>query len=66
MRTQWRRAAAECLEAMRATTNPEIKVMLLAMAERWAERAERAERQSGLASARPTARSEANFGIEGH
>ena len=53
MRTQWRRAAAECLEAMRATTNPEIKVMLLAMAERWVERAERAERQSGRASARP-------------
>jgi len=31
---------------MRATTNPEIRAMLLSMAERWASRAEQAEYQS--------------------
>jgi hypothetical protein len=38
---------------MRATTNPEIKAMLLAMAERWAKRAEHAEQRSNLPSASP-------------
>jgi hypothetical protein len=46
MRTPWRQNAAHCLEAMRATTNPEIRAMLLSMAERWASRAEQAEFQS--------------------
>jgi len=40
MRTPWKQNAAHCLEAMRATTNPEIRAMLLSMAERWAKRAE--------------------------
>jgi hypothetical protein len=31
---------------MRATTNPEIRAMLLSMAERWARRAEQTEYQS--------------------
>jgi hypothetical protein len=31
---------------MRTTTNPEIRAMLLSMAERWAKRAEQAEYQS--------------------
>jgi hypothetical protein len=31
---------------MRATTNPEIRAMLLSMAERWATRAEQSEYQS--------------------
>ena len=43
MRTPWKQNAAHCLEAMRATTNPEIRAMLLSMAERWASRAEQAE-----------------------
>jgi hypothetical protein len=38
---------------MRTTTNPEIKAMLLAMAERWAKRAEHAEERSDLPSASP-------------
>jgi hypothetical protein len=46
MRTPWRQNAAHCLEAMRATANPEIRAMLLSMAERWAQRAEQAEYQS--------------------
>jgi hypothetical protein len=46
MRTPWKQNAARCLEAMRATTNPEIQAMLLSMAERWARRAEQAECQS--------------------
>ncbi|MBV8755612.1 MAG: hypothetical protein JO328_22375 [Hyphomicrobiales bacterium] len=46
MRTPWRQNAAHCLEAMRATTNPEIRAMLLSMAERWAQRAEQTEYQS--------------------
>jgi hypothetical protein len=46
MRTPWRQNAAHCLEAMRATTNPEIRAMLLSMAERWATRAEQTEYQS--------------------
>jgi len=56
MRTPWRQNAAHCLEAMRATTNPEIRAMLLSMAERWATRAEQAEYQSDLqgASMKPT------------
>jgi hypothetical protein len=46
MRTPWRQNAAQCLEAMRTTTNPEIRAMLLSMAERWARRAEQTEYQS--------------------
>ncbi len=48
MHTPWRQNAAHCLEAMRATTNPEIRAMLLSMAERWARRAEQTEHQSDL------------------
>jgi len=36
---------------MRATTNPEIRAMLLSMAERWAQRAEQTEYQSDLPGA---------------
>jgi hypothetical protein len=46
MRTPWKQNAAHCLEAMRVTTNPEIRAMLLSMAERWAQRAEQTEYQS--------------------
>jgi hypothetical protein len=46
MHTPWRQNAAHCLEAMRATSNPEIRAMLLSMAERWARRAEQTEYQS--------------------
>jgi hypothetical protein len=51
MRTPWKQNAAHCLEAIRATTNPEIRAMLLSMAERWASRAEQAEYQSDAAVA---------------
>jgi hypothetical protein len=40
--------AADCLAAMRAAMLPEVRALLLAMAQRWnefAERAERAERR---------------------
>ena len=52
MRTPWKQNAAHCLEAMQATTNPEIRAMLLSMAERWAQRAEQAEYQSDRPGAR--------------
>ena len=45
MHTSSRQNAAHCLEAMRATTNPEIRAMLFSMAERWARRAEQTESQ---------------------
>jgi hypothetical protein len=37
---------------MRANTNPEIRAMLLSMAERWNKRAEQAEHKPGLQDAR--------------
>ena len=36
--------AADCLAAMRAAMLPEVRAMLLTMAQRWNEFAERAER----------------------
>lgn len=38
--------AAECLTAMRAAVLPEVRVLLLAMAQRWNEFAERAEKRA--------------------
>ena len=52
MHTPWRQNAAHCLEAMRSTTNPEIRAMLLSMAERWARRADQTEHKSDLQGAR--------------
>jgi hypothetical protein len=37
--------AADCLAAMRAAMLPEVRALLLAMAQRWNEFAERAERR---------------------
>jgi hypothetical protein len=37
--------AADCLTAMRAAVLPEVRALLLAMAQRWNEFAERAERR---------------------
>ena len=37
--------AADCLTAMRAAVLPEVRALLLAMAQRWNESAERAERR---------------------
>jgi hypothetical protein len=37
---------------MRSTTNPEIRAMLLSMAERWARRADQTEHKSDLQGAR--------------
>jgi hypothetical protein len=61
MRTQWRRDAAACLQAIDVTANPEIKVMLLSTAERWAKRADQQsepplEAESTLESTAPGAR----------
>ena len=61
MRTPWKQNAAHCLEAVRATTNPEIRAMLLAMAEQWNRRAEKTEDKSdprapSLEPSVPTAR----------
>jgi hypothetical protein len=42
--------AAECLAAMRAAVLPEVRALLLAMAQRWNESAERAERQASASS----------------
>jgi hypothetical protein len=38
--------AADCLAAMRAAMLPEVRVLLLAMAQRWNEFAERAEEKA--------------------
>ena len=38
--------AADCLAAMRAAMLPEVRALLLAMAQRWNEFAERAEKGS--------------------
>ena len=43
--------AADCLAAMRAAMLPEVRAMLLAMAQRWNEFAERAEERSSTTSA---------------
>ena len=42
--------AADCLAAMRAAMLPEVRAMLLAMAQRWNEFAERAEKRASTAS----------------
>jgi hypothetical protein len=38
--------AADCLAAMRAAMLPEVRALLLAMAQRWHEFAERAEKRA--------------------
>jgi hypothetical protein len=43
--------AADCLTAMRAAMLPEVRAMLLAMAQRWNEFAERAEKRTSTPSA---------------
>ena len=43
--------AADCLTAMRAAMLPEVRAMLLAMAQRWNEFAERAEKRAPTTSA---------------
>jgi len=42
----YREYAADCLAAMRAAMLPEVRALLLAMAQRWNEFAERAEKQA--------------------
>jgi hypothetical protein len=43
--------AADCLAAMRAAMLPEVRALLLAMAQRWNESAERAEKRASTTSA---------------
>jgi hypothetical protein len=43
--------AADCLAAMRAAMLPEVRALLLAMAQRWNEFAERAEQRAPKTSA---------------
>ena len=45
--------AADCLAAMRAAMLPEVRALLLAMAQRWNEFAERAERREHPAAPAP-------------
>ena len=45
---EYRRYAEECLQAMRAALVPEVRAVLLAMAQRWSAAAERAEHQAPL------------------
>jgi hypothetical protein len=42
--------AADCLAAMRAAMLPEVRALLLAMAQRWNEFAERAEQRTASTS----------------
>jgi len=43
---EYRRYAAECLRVAQKTNNPSDKAMMLEMAQRWLELAERSERES--------------------
>ena len=45
---EYRQYAAECLEALKFTTTPEVKAALLLMAERWDRLAEYVERSSRI------------------
>ena len=45
---EYREIAAECLDAMRATTSPEVRAELLRLALRWEEIAEEIERRQHL------------------
>jgi hypothetical protein len=45
---EYRRYAAECLEALKFTTSPEVKAALLLMAERWNKLADYVERAAGI------------------
>jgi hypothetical protein len=45
---EYRQYAAECLQALKMTTSPEVKAALLLMAERWEKLADYAERASGI------------------
>jgi hypothetical protein len=47
----YREYAADCLTAMRAAMLPEVRALLLAMAQRWNESAERAEKRASAPSA---------------
>jgi hypothetical protein len=42
---EYRRYAAECIRVAQATSNPNDKQMMLAMAQKWRELAEKAERK---------------------
>jgi hypothetical protein len=43
---EYRRYAAECLRVAQKTNNPSDKAMMLEMAQKWRELAERSERES--------------------
>ena len=43
---EFRRYAAECLRVAQKTNNPNDKAMMLEMAQKWRELAERSERES--------------------
>jgi hypothetical protein len=44
---EYRRYAAECVRVAQATGNPNDKKMMLEMAQKWRELAEKVERQNG-------------------
>jgi hypothetical protein len=45
---EYRRDAEDCLHAMRGAVLPEVRAVLFNMAKRWAELAERAERNAAI------------------
>jgi hypothetical protein len=45
---EYRQFSAECLEALKFTTSPEVKAALLLMAERWQKLAEYVERAASI------------------
>jgi hypothetical protein len=51
---EYRRNAAECIEALKTTTAPEVRAALLTMAQQWNERADQWER--GAAQLSPKAK----------
>jgi hypothetical protein len=45
---EYREYSAECLQALKFTTSPEVKAALLLMAERWQRLADYVERAAGI------------------
>jgi len=45
---EYRQYAGECLQAAKFTMSPEVRAMLISMAQRWNDLADRAERNARL------------------
>ena len=60
---EYRRYAMECLRVARQSSNPNDKAMLLEMAQKWQELAERIEQQAERSGMRGGSRPPGNEGV---